>query len=127
MALVNVTAPNVTVVPETVPALPMVCHAEVEVLKNARKTEPAGAVAKVKLEAGRPVMLDAADAVRLTYTSAVFGVAAAGFSDCVVVPDARATDERTGRLPGGLELSEAFTLPLPATVTELVIPLTSYR
>jgi hypothetical protein len=45
-------------------------------------------------------MLHADDAVMVTYTSAVFGVVASGFSDCVPAPAARRTDESTDPLFG---------------------------
>jgi hypothetical protein len=38
-----------------------------------------------------------------------------------VVPPARAADAIAGRLPGGVVLSVAFTLPLPVTVTEVAV------
>jgi hypothetical protein len=41
-----------------------------------------------------------------------------------VLPEARATLMSVGRLFGGVELSVALTLPLPAIVTVLVMPLT---
>ena len=62
----GVDAAKVTVVPETVPGLPMVCHAEDTELKNARNTEPAGAVENVKLTAAKPVTLVVEEAVRAT-------------------------------------------------------------